>query len=73
MRWLVMAAALFATVAPAQDDACEAACGNPSQTEWRGLRVAPEDRCSGYSAGHYSYPAGVEAHIVQALGGIFSP
>ena len=74
MRWLLMVTALFATTAAvAQDEACEAACGNPSETHWRGLVVAPEDRCSGYSAGHYSYPASIEAHIVQALGGIFSP
>lgn len=44
MQWLVMAAALFATAAPAQDEACEAACGNPSETEWRGLVIAPRAR-----------------------------
>ena len=73
MRSLLMAAALFATAAAAQDETCEAACGNPSETHWRGLVVAPEDRCSDYSAGHYTYPASIEADIVQALGGIFSP
>ena len=74
MRWLLMVAALFTTMAAvAQDEACEAACGNPSETLWRGLVVAPEDRCSDYSAEHYSYPASIEAYIVRALGGIFSP
>ena len=74
MRWLSMVVALFATMAAvAQDEACEVACGNPLETHWRGSVVAPEDRCSGYSAGHYSYPASIEAHIVQAFGGIFSP
>ena len=37
MQWLVMPAALFATAAPAQDEACEAACGNrrrPSGAAW---------------------------------------
>ena len=33
MRWLVITAALLTPAARAQDDACEAACGNPSVTE----------------------------------------
>ena len=40
---------------------------------WRGLTIAPEDRCSPYDADDYSYPQSVEADIVRELGGIFSP
>ena len=40
---------------------------------WRGLVVAPERRCSPYRAGEYSYPQSIEASIVRALGGIYSP
>ena len=35
---------------------------------WRGLTVAPEDRCSPYDAeGGYSYPQSVEEDIVREL------
>ena len=44
-----------------------------SDGAWRGLTVAPEDRCSPYDADDYSYPQSVEDGIVRALGGIFSP
>ena len=42
---------------------------------WRGLVVAPEDRCSAYSKrGDYPYPQSVEARIVAGLGGrIYGP
>ena len=40
---------------------------------WRGLTIAPEDRCSPYEADDYSYPQSVEDDIVRELGGIFSP
>ena len=40
---------------------------------WRGLRVAPESRCSPYRASDYSYPQSIEARIVESLGGIWSP
>lgn len=45
----------------------------PPQNTWRGLTIAPEDRCSPYDAGDYSYPQSVEDDIVRRLGGIFSP
>ena len=44
-----------------------------SDGAWRGLTVAPEDRCSPYDADDYNYPQSVEDDIVRALGGIFSP
>ena len=37
---------------------------------WRGLVVAPEQRCSPYVSGDYRYPQSVEADIVRAMGGI---
>ena len=41
---------------------------------WRGLTVAPENRCSSYSSSDYSYPASVESRIVESLGGaIYGP
>ena len=40
---------------------------------WRGLVVAPEQRCSPYRSDDYSYPQSVEASIVRELGGIYSP
>ena len=41
---------------------------------WRGLTVAPENRCSSYSSSDYSYPASVESRIVESLqGAIYGP
>ena len=40
---------------------------------WRGITIAPEDRCSPYSSADYQYPQSVEDAIVDELGGIFSP
>ena len=41
---------------------------------WRGLTVAPENRCSSYSSRDYSYPASVESRIVESLqGAIYGP
>ena len=45
----------------------------PPQNTWRGLTVAPENRCSPYDADDYGYPQSVEDDIVRELGGIFSP
>ncbi len=44
-----------------------------AQTAWRGLTVAPEQRCSPYRANDYAYPQSVEDRIVAELGGIYSP
>ena len=37
---------------------------------WRGLVVAPEDRCSPYDPDDYLYSQAVEQHIVASMGGI---
>ena len=39
----------------------------PNET-WRGLVVAPENRCSDYASDDYSYPQSVEREIVDAMG-----
>ena len=41
--------------------------------EWRGLVVAPEERCGPYNADEYSYPQSVEPQIAGRLGGVYSP
>ena len=41
--------------------------------EWRGLVVAPEERCAPYNADEYSYPQSVEPKIADRLGGLYSP
>ena len=41
--------------------------------EWRGLIVAPEERCAPYNADEYSYPQSVEPGIADRLGGVYSP
>ena len=40
---------------------------------WRGITVAPENRCSGYDPEDYHYSPSVEPRIVDAQGGIYSP
>ena len=40
---------------------------------WRGLTVAPEDRCSDYDADDYHYSPSVEPRIVEVQGGIYGP
>lgn len=44
-----------------------------AQTTWRGLEVAPENRCSTYSSGDYSYRSSLEDDLVAMLGGVYSP
>ena len=41
--------------------------------EWRGLLVAPEERCAPYDDSEYPYPPSVEPRIADSLGGIYSP
>ena len=43
------------------------------QTSWRGLVVAPEQRCAPYDADDYQYPQSVEDRIVAELGGVYGP
>ena len=38
------------------------------QELYRGVRVAPENRCSEYDSGDYSYPQSIEDQIVAAIG-----
>ena len=40
---------------------------------WRGLTIAPENRCSPYNAGDHPYPESVEDRIVAELGGVYGP
>ena len=41
-----------------------------SGEEWRGLVVAPEERCAPYNADEYSYPQSVEPQIAGRLEGV---
>ncbi len=40
---------------------------------WRGITVAPEDRCSPFDSDDYRYSPSVEPRIVEAQGGIYGP
>ena len=40
---------------------------------WRGITVAPEDRCSPYDPDAYRYSPSVEPRIVEAQGGVYGP
>ncbi len=42
-------------------------------THWRGLVIAPEDRCSHYNRKDYAYSQSVEPKIAEQLGKIISP
>ena len=45
-----------------------------SAETWRGLTVAPENRCSAYDKkADYPYPQSVENHIVRQLGTVYGP
>ena len=56
-----------ATTQP-QPVACPASTGT-----WRGIRVAPECRCTPYDRDDYPYPQSIEAEIADRLGGMVSP
>ena len=57
-----------ATTQP-QPVACPASTGT-----WRGIRVAPECRCTPYDRDNdYPYPQSIEAEIADRLGGMVSP
>ena len=51
------------------------ALGSAAAAEtWRGLKVAPEHRCSAYDKKRdYPYPQSVERDIVRALGAVYGP
>ena len=40
---------------------------------WRGLTIAPENRCSPYNSKDYSYPQSVEPKIIESIGKIYGP
>ena len=40
---------------------------------WRGITIAPEDRCSHYDSDDYPYSPSVEPRIVEQMGGIYGP
>ena len=40
---------------------------------WRGVVIAPENRCSPYDSDDYPYSQSVEAKVVNAQGGIYGP
>ena len=40
---------------------------------WRGLKVAPESRCSPYDRDDYRYPQSVEAKIERGIGEVYGP
>ena len=74
------AVAATATPAPAPSDnrpesqststpSPDAPTSQPAAT-WRGLTVAPEERCSEYDPGDYPYPQSVEPRIVAQMGDI---
>ena len=44
-----------------------------SGTTWRGITIAPENRCSPYDSDEYRYSPSVEPRIVDAQGGIYGP
>ena len=46
----------------------------PRSESWRGLMVAPEQRCAPYNRRDYPYPSSLEPRIVETLGNrIYSP
>ena len=49
------------------------AAPSPAAATWRGITVAPEDRCSPYDPDDYPYPPSVEPRIVEDLGGVYGP
>ena len=60
--------------------ACRLACAllfcSPvaiGEVEWRGLTIAPENRCSPYDRRDYAYPQSVEEKIVTELGDRYGP
>ena len=60
------------TLTPTPEPTATAPPANPEAT-WRGITVAPENRCSPYDPDDYPYPQSVEPRIVENLGGIYGP
>ncbi len=70
---LVAAATLFFAAALFSTAALVFSAPAWSGTTWRGLVVAPENRCSAYSSGDYRYSQSVEDGLVAEYGGVYSP
>ena len=67
-----------ATLAPAPTGRAKASPTPAQQSAqssglWRGLVIAPENRCSPYDSDEYPYSQSVEAKVVNAQGGIYGP
>ena len=45
----------------------------PAEDRWRGVILAPEQRCSPYDRDDYPYPQSVEDALIEDLGRIVSP
>ena len=61
-----------ATAAPMPTGIPIPALTEPGST-WRGITIAPEERCSPYDPDDYRYSPSVEPKIVEAQGGIYGP
>ena len=57
---------------PMPDPTAASTSAQPGST-WRGLVIAPENRCSLYDSDDYPYSQSVEARIVNAQGGVYGP
>ena len=44
-----------------------------ASSNWRGIIISDENRCSSYNPNDYSYPQSVENEIIARLGAIYSP
>ena len=45
-----------------------------AEQEWRGLVVAPENRCAPYRSNDYPYPQSVELQLIAEMGGkVYGP
>ena len=53
-------------------DGDDNAIGNAA-SQWRGIEIRDENRCSPYDRSDYPYPPSVEDVIIEELGGIYSP
>ena len=62
----------IATLTPASTQPPAQPPAQPSNL-WRGITIAPENRCSPYDSDQYRYSPSVEPRIVEAQGGIYGP
>ena len=71
----IPAPTVTATPIPAPPATAQPITTPPAQPAslWRGITVAPENRCSQYDPDDYRYPQSVEPKIVDAQGGIYGP